>query len=340
MHLGGVVTVEPLHPTATALSAARIVSGGELRTYSVTTANDGWKGLEQFIRQCTVTGILEPSRPDSYAVLDVLDADGSIVQDYGVRDARSWRWIKKRLKFVVEQVQGDIVTGYTEAQVQEAAAAMRSAAAKLRTMAAAATPGPWGEGQETGFQPSVYGNDGQWVAECGPESAIDSHRCRGAQDAAWIALMGTDKGKLIAEILDDAAVEAEKIGPNPRILALAKALGGVAAKDRPTLAETRTGTDWCRFCEVEAGTNRYTEGSSSVEQCALCGARLRRMWKRGDSQPENYSSVQDRYKDLWTYRTDGVWVSQYGWELTWATLLGKFGPLTEFTYEQASQWNV
>ena len=40
----------------------------------------------------------------------------------------------------------------------------------------------------------------------------------------------------------------------------------------PTLAETRTGTDWCPNCREEAGTNRYDSGETS--RCGTCGTEL------------------------------------------------------------------
>lgn len=41
----------------------------------------------------------------------------------------------------------------------------------------------------------------------------------------------------------------------------------------PTLAETRTGYDWCPSCRVEAGTDRYAD-DNGIERCAVCGAAL------------------------------------------------------------------
>jgi hypothetical protein len=43
---------------------------------------------------------------------------------------------------------------------------------------------------------------------------------------------------------------------------------------RPPLAATRTGTDWCPGCELEAGTNRYRDQATGRERCASCAADL------------------------------------------------------------------
>jgi hypothetical protein len=45
-----------------------------------------------------------------------------------------------------------------------------------------------------------------------------------------------------------------------------------AAQLRPTLAETRTGLDWCPSCEHEAGTDRTS--AAGGDHCASCGTRL------------------------------------------------------------------
>jgi hypothetical protein len=44
------------------------------------------------------------------------------------------------------------------------------------------------------------------------------------------------------------------------------------ALERPTLAETRTGTDWCPSCEHEVGTDRVS--TAGGDHCASCGRRL------------------------------------------------------------------
>ncbi|ATY16964.1 hypothetical protein CU254_40955 (plasmid) [Amycolatopsis sp. AA4] len=93
--------IPDLHPDAEAFSACRRLPGNRLRAYSVTTAARGWPGLEQCIRQCRATGKLVPASSDAYVMLDVLDAEDSIIQEYGVRDAAAWTWIKRKLHFTV-----------------------------------------------------------------------------------------------------------------------------------------------------------------------------------------------------------------------------------------------
>lgn len=42
-----------------------------------------------------------------------------------------------------------------------------------------------------------------------------------------------------------------------------------ARENPPSLPVTRTGTDWCPSCELEAGTNR-----TDCDRCATCGTEL------------------------------------------------------------------
>lgn len=66
------------------------------------------------------------------------------------------------------------------------------------------------------------------------------------------------------EILDAAGVEVNgaPVAPTP--------------PRRPTLAETRTGEDWCPSCRREVGTDRYEDRACTAggDHCASCGTRL------------------------------------------------------------------
>jgi hypothetical protein len=62
------------------------------------------------------------------------------------------------------------------------------------------------------------------------------------------------------EILDAAAVEVNGAPVTPVL------------SRRPTLAETRTGLDWCPNCHDEAGTNRVR--TAGGDHCATCATRL------------------------------------------------------------------
>lgn len=100
-----------LHPNAHALTAFRVLANGNGRQYSATTfPQNPWQGCERFIRMCRAVGwIPRPGAPaeDGYAVLDVIDADGDIIQDFPIRDAKAFQQIKRRLHLVVEFTDGD-----------------------------------------------------------------------------------------------------------------------------------------------------------------------------------------------------------------------------------------
>lgn len=91
-----------LHPSAHALTVFRILPNGEGRAYTATTFPEGpWQGCEHFLRMCRKVGWLG-AVDGSYAVLDVLNENGDIVQDVGIRDASAFQQIKRRLNLRVE----------------------------------------------------------------------------------------------------------------------------------------------------------------------------------------------------------------------------------------------
>lgn len=100
-------TTRGLDPTAHALTVFRILPSGEGREYTATTfPRDPWAGCEHFIRIARKVGWLSPAG-ESYAVLDVLNAEGNIVQDFGIRDARAFQQIKRRLNLQVAATDGE-----------------------------------------------------------------------------------------------------------------------------------------------------------------------------------------------------------------------------------------
>lgn len=100
-------TQSNVSPAAHALTAFRILPSGEGREYTATTfPRDPWAGCEHFIRMARKVGWLSPAG-ESYAVLDVLDAEGDIVQDFGIRDASAFQQIKRHLNLRVEATDGD-----------------------------------------------------------------------------------------------------------------------------------------------------------------------------------------------------------------------------------------
>jgi hypothetical protein len=90
--------------SARALTAFRVLPNGEGRQYSATTfPRDPWQGCERMIRTGFKLGFLLEGN-DGYAVLDVLDEDGDIVQDFTIRDARAFQYFKRKLHWRVEEV--------------------------------------------------------------------------------------------------------------------------------------------------------------------------------------------------------------------------------------------
>ncbi len=74
-----------LHPDAHALGAARIVGPDELRIYTATTfPNDPWRGCNHMLRMLRATDGLAKIKKDDYAVLDVFNENGDIVQDFAL----------------------------------------------------------------------------------------------------------------------------------------------------------------------------------------------------------------------------------------------------------------
>ncbi len=88
---------------ATGLSAIRAMPDGSMRQYSAVEFQRGWSGVEHFVRTLRAVGYVKPtSTGPSYAVLDVLDADGDIIGDYDVPTAAAFRYIKRKLQLRVE----------------------------------------------------------------------------------------------------------------------------------------------------------------------------------------------------------------------------------------------
>lgn len=84
------------HPDASGLSALRVLKNGRGRFYSAVSGS--WRLIEQTLRQARSCGLVEDAgHPERYAVLDVLNDDGEIIQDYVIPNAAAWRWWKRKL---------------------------------------------------------------------------------------------------------------------------------------------------------------------------------------------------------------------------------------------------
>lgn len=91
---------------AHALTLFRILPNGEGRNYTATTfPRNPWAGCERFVRTGFAVGWLvrdDDVTGASYALLDVLDERGDIVQDFPIRDAAAFQQVKRRLNLRVE----------------------------------------------------------------------------------------------------------------------------------------------------------------------------------------------------------------------------------------------
>lgn len=92
-------------PKAHALGMFRIANG-EGRRYTATTfPADPYRGCERFVRMCRAVGWITPqpvSLLESYGLLEVLDENGDILQDFDIPTAGAFRQIKTRLNIRVE----------------------------------------------------------------------------------------------------------------------------------------------------------------------------------------------------------------------------------------------
>lgn len=88
---------------AHALTIFRGLATGDGRSYSaVTFPADPYQGCERFIRQARAVGWVGDTYLGAYAVLDVLNEDGDIVQDFPITTSRAFQAIKKKLGLVVD----------------------------------------------------------------------------------------------------------------------------------------------------------------------------------------------------------------------------------------------
>lgn len=93
-----------LHPRAVAVSAFRILPNGiDGRAYTISEAPSGRAAIERTLRQARAFGfVADTGQQESYAVLDILDADDSIVQDFAIPTAQAFRWWKRVLHLHVQ----------------------------------------------------------------------------------------------------------------------------------------------------------------------------------------------------------------------------------------------
>lgn len=95
-------------PRAVALTAFRELPDGRGCQYTaVTFPANPWQGCERTIRMGRAFGYVTAVTPDCYAVLDVLDADGDLIQTFGIPHTRAFHWYYRKLHLRVESEDGD-----------------------------------------------------------------------------------------------------------------------------------------------------------------------------------------------------------------------------------------
>lgn len=93
---------------AVALTAFRSLPDGRGRQYTAATfpANP-YQGCEHMIRMARAVGFVTDSAAGAYAALDVLDADGDLIQTFGIPTTIAFHWFKRKLHWQVESTDGE-----------------------------------------------------------------------------------------------------------------------------------------------------------------------------------------------------------------------------------------
>lgn len=86
---------------AVGLTMFRVLPNGEARTYLNAWAS--WEDIEHSVRTARAVGYLNDDDADGvYAVLDVLDEDEDVLDDYVIPTARAARWWYRHLGLRVQ----------------------------------------------------------------------------------------------------------------------------------------------------------------------------------------------------------------------------------------------
>ena len=89
-----------LDPRAVALRPVRALKNG-FRYYEATTfPQNPWRGCEMYLRRCKAFGFLKDD--GSGIVLDVLDENGDIIQDFPLT-REGLRYLRRQFRFKVER---------------------------------------------------------------------------------------------------------------------------------------------------------------------------------------------------------------------------------------------
>jgi hypothetical protein len=93
--------IPPLDSNSHALQLVRAIeSKNVFRYYEATTFRNPYAGCELYLYRCQTFGFLVEKKEDVYAVVDVLDRNGDVIQDYGV-NKKGFDFLRSQLKFKV-----------------------------------------------------------------------------------------------------------------------------------------------------------------------------------------------------------------------------------------------
>lgn len=114
-------TLPDLHPDAVAVTAFRGLPDGTGRFYTVAEAvsddpKDKWLAINHLLRMARACGYAKATCGGCtcYAVLDILDSNNDLVQDFCIPTDRAFRWWYRKLHLRVEDVQAEIAKYFSE----------------------------------------------------------------------------------------------------------------------------------------------------------------------------------------------------------------------------------
>ena len=116
-HHTGRPALPDLHPDAVAVSAFRALPNGVGRQYTASeaTSDNKWRAINHLLRMARACGYIKPTSGDCdcYAVLDILDDNDDIVQDFCIPTSRAFGWWYRKLRLRVVDVEAEIAKYYS-----------------------------------------------------------------------------------------------------------------------------------------------------------------------------------------------------------------------------------
>ena len=109
-------TLPALHPDAAAVTAFRGLPDGTGRPYTVSeqVADNKWLAINHLLRMASACGYAKAPCGDGscYAVLDILDDNEDVIQDFCIPTDRAFRWWYRKLHLRVVDVEAEIAKYY------------------------------------------------------------------------------------------------------------------------------------------------------------------------------------------------------------------------------------